>query len=193
MQHSSLRSGSVQAHCLRLNPGEDLVQALQDAAKSAIANTRNAGSAFVLSAVGSLSDVTLRLASASCAEDNSKGNVTRRWCEQMEVVSLVGTFTPTGAKHLHMSVANAEGNTFGGHLVAGTVFTTLELILGTIEDVYFTRVLDDRTGYSELVIRAADPSIVLNRVIHTITETRSRLLKMTEQNILMATWWCSHL
>ena len=193
MQHSSLPSGSVQAHCLRLNPGEDLVQALQDAAKSAIANTRNAGSAFVLSAVGSLSDVTLRLASASCAEGNSKSNETRRWCERLEVVSLVGTFTPTGAKHLHMSVANAQGDTFGGHLVAGTVFTTLELILGTIADVNFSRVLDDRTGYSELVVRAVDPSVLLNRVIHTINEERSKLLKMTERNMSMAIFGCSYL
>jgi riboflavin synthase alpha subunit len=82
-----------------------------------------------------------------------------------------------------MSVANAQGDTFGGHLVAGTVFTTLELILGTIADVNFSRVLDDRTGYSELVVRAVDPSVLLNRVIHTINEERSKLLKMTERNM----------
>jgi predicted DNA-binding protein with PD1-like motif len=145
---------------------------LQDAAKNAIASTRNAGSAFVLSAVGSLSDVTLRLASASRADDNSESNETRRWSERLEVVSLVGTFTPTGAKHLHMSVANAQGNTFGGHLVAGTVFTTLELIVGTIADVSFTRELDDRTGYSELVVRAADPIVLLDRVIDIIHEEK---------------------
>jgi predicted DNA-binding protein with PD1-like motif len=153
MQHSSLPSGTVQAHCIRLSPGEDLVPALQDAAKKAIASTHAAGSAFVLSAVGSLSAVTLRLASAS-RSDTSESNETRQWSERFEVVSLVGTFTPTGEKHLHMSVANAQGNTFGGHLMAGTVFTTLELILGTISDVKFTRELDDKTGYSELVVRA---------------------------------------
>ena len=139
----------VQAHCIRLRPGEDLVPALEDAARKAMSSA-NAASAFVLTAVGSLSDVTLRLASASRM---SESNETRRWSERFEVVSLVGTFSLAGGKHLHMSVADAAGTSFGGHLVAGTIFTTLELVLGTISNVAFTREIDADTGYSELVVR----------------------------------------
>jgi uncharacterized protein len=69
----------------------------------------------------------------------------------MEIVSMTGTFTGT-AKHIHMVVSFRDGSTAGGHLVSGTIFTTLEVVLGTIEDVSFTREYDDKTGYSELVV-----------------------------------------
>jgi hypothetical protein len=52
-----------------------------------------------------------------------------------------------------MSVANGMGTTFGGHLMAGIVFTTVELVLGTIENVTFSREHDERTGYTELVVK----------------------------------------
>lgn len=111
-------------------------------------------SAFVLSAVGSLEAVTLRLASASRTDKGGETNETRTWVERFEVVSLVGTFAPSNQKHLHLSVANAKGDCIGGHLMAGKVFTTLELIIGTIENVQFSREADEQTGYTELAIRS---------------------------------------
>jgi predicted DNA-binding protein with PD1-like motif len=148
----------VQAHPIRLQPGDDLVPALIDAAKKAMSGSPKTGCAFVLSAVGSLKDVTLRLATASHQEKYDSCE-TKRVRENLEVVSLVGTFTPSGEKHLHMSVSDGKGHTYGGHLLAGVVFTTLELVLGTIANVSFDRELDESTGYNELIITqtAEDP------------------------------------
>jgi predicted DNA-binding protein with PD1-like motif len=146
-----LPSGIMRAHAIRLTPGQNLVPALEDAATRAMAAS-GASSSFVLSAVGSLDGVTLRMANASRKDDGEdKGNEIREWNERFEVVSLVGTFSPTG-KHLHISVSDAKGQTFGGHLMSGRVFTTLELVLGTIDDVVFERKEDPETGYKELTV-----------------------------------------
>lgn len=144
-----LPSGIMRAHALRLTPGQNLVSALEDAATKAMAAS-GASSSFVLSAVGSLDSVTLRMANASRKDDGEdKANEIKEWNERFEVVSLVGTFSSTG-KHLHIAVSDAKGQTFGGHLMSGRVFTTLELVLGTIEDVVFERKEDPETGYKEL-------------------------------------------
>jgi predicted DNA-binding protein with PD1-like motif len=168
LPYSSSASGQVTAHCFRLEPNDDLVPALQAAARQALHRSKNnSGSAFVLSAVGSLRDVTLRMANNSASsrrtdrkketavvdtKDEEGSNDICHWKECFEVVSLVGTFT-RDAKHLHMSVSNAKGEAFGGHVIGGTVFTTLEVVIGTIDGVDFQREMDERTGYTELVVR----------------------------------------
>jgi predicted DNA-binding protein with PD1-like motif len=148
----NLHSGTMNAHAIRLKPGEDLVLALESAAAQAMSRS-NSASAFVLSVVGSLESVTLRMANACRTGDtNSTANEIKQWDERLEVISLGGTFSPNG-KHLHMSVSDAKGNVFGGHLVSGRIFTTLELVLGTIQNVTFDRETDSSTGYKELVVR----------------------------------------
>jgi predicted DNA-binding protein with PD1-like motif len=117
----------------------------------------------MLTAVGSLSRVTLRLASATAtstrttASSGSSGsNPLRTWTEPVEVTSLVGTMTAAGdgGKHWHMSIADAAGNSFGGHVMEATVWTTMEIVLGTIGNgVSFSREMDTATGYRELVVR----------------------------------------
>ena len=148
-------SGALRAHCVRLHPGDDLVSSLQEAARQT-----GASACFVITCVGSLDQVTLRMAShtaaASSASISVMTNSTRTWNnEPFEIVSLVGTLAPhgsSGAKHLHMSIANSNGTTYGGHLISGRVFTTVELVLGSAEGVNFSRVLDPTTGFLELVI-----------------------------------------
>jgi len=166
-------SGLVRGHAFRLLPNSDLVSSLKDASQKAMINS-NASSCFVMTAVGSLSDVTLRLASApkkrkkqntnnnqdndelNGANDNTtatSSNDIRHWKdEKFEVVSLVGTFSMSSGFHLHMSISNATGETFGGHVMAGTIYTTMEIVLGTIDTVKFDRLVDDETGYRELVV-----------------------------------------
>jgi predicted DNA-binding protein with PD1-like motif len=225
-----MRSGSLLAHAVRLEPGDDLVPCLLRAARMAVAatTTTNRGGAtgssstlpaahhppssssssssscVVLTAVGSLSSLTVRLANASssssptrtgadskpqddvaltAANGESDSSCFRTWNECLEVTSLVGTFAVAAdvdstaataaaanevdscvVKHLHITVSDGRGCAFGGHLVSGVVHTTLELVLGTIEDVDFRRVHDPRTGYSELVVTG--PTTAMRR--HTI-------------------------
>ena len=146
---STVPSGLVIAHPIRLHKGEDLVSSMEKAAMSAMEKS-GTSSSFVLTAVGSLESVTLRMANASNA-DGVFVNEVKEWKERLEVVSLVGTFSRDG-KHLHMSVSDGEGNVFGGHVMSGTIFTTLELVIGVILNVDFSRVQDITTGYKELLV-----------------------------------------
>lgn len=156
---SSLLSGSLHAHACRLLPGSDLVPGLQQQASAASSSS----AVFVLTCVGSLSELTLRMANATPAgadeQNDDSRDCFRSWKEPLEIVSLVGTFAtnPTTKAeevkfHLHLSVSDASGSVFGGHLVAGRVHTTVELVLGSLEGVQFDRSYDADTGYNELVV-----------------------------------------
>jgi hypothetical protein len=69
-----------------------------------------------------------------------------------EILSLVGTLSADGA-HLHLAVADAAGQTFGGHLGSGsTVFTTAEVVLGVLPAYRFSREVDPETTFRELRI-----------------------------------------
>jgi len=171
-----LVSGSLcYSHAIRLLPGEAVVPALMQAAK--LARHRHVSgpcqSAFVQTAVGSLSQTTLRMASASTRQSQQLVSSTKTtkttldshdmktWNECVEVVSLVGTFASDdddddGKFHLHLSISNAQGQVFGGHLVSATVYTTLEVVLGTLQHVHFFRRPDPHTGYNELVVERMD-------------------------------------
>ena len=155
-------SGPVTAHALRLHPGEPLMPSLRSAADVILARQppEKCSAVFVMTCVGSLRDVTLRLANASrggtgggqsLGKTKGSSNDIRRWRQRFEIVSMVGTFSRDGGCHLHISLSDAEGNTIGGHLIDGDVFTTVELVLGTAEGIEFSRHHDDETGYRELI------------------------------------------
>ena len=147
--NTPIPSGLVVAHPIRLCKGDDLVSSMEKAAFSAMEKS-GTSSAFVLTAVGSLERVKLRMANA-CNEDGVSVNDIKEWQERFEIVSLVGTFSSEG-KHLHISCSDKNGNVIGGHLISGTIFTTLELVIGVINGVDFTRIQDPKTGYKELVV-----------------------------------------
>ena len=151
MTPSTIYSGPINAHAIRLKPGDDLVPAIENAAALAMSKDKSA-SAFILTAVGSLDGATLRMANAS---KDSPSNEIKEYNERMEVVSLFGTLSASG-KHLHMSLSDKDGRVIGGHVVAGRVFTTLELVIGTIYNVKFQRDMDESTGYRELVVKSSD-------------------------------------
>jgi predicted DNA-binding protein with PD1-like motif len=155
MTTTSVQSGVMQAHAIRIHAGEDLVLSLSKAAFEAMEKS-GSKSAFMMTAVGSLETVTLRMANACKVGENPENspNEIKEWKERLEIVSLVGTFSADGY-HLHMSVSDKNGNVFGGHVIAGTIFTTLELVFGTISNVAFSREQDDKTGYDELVVRSS--------------------------------------
>ena len=98
----------------------------------------------VLTCVGSLTDVTLRLA-------NQEGPSV--WKGHFEIVSLVGTLSLNGS-HIHLSVSDSTGRTIGGHLLDGcTIYTTAELIIGVMPELIYAREPDPTFGYKELVVR----------------------------------------
>lgn len=71
---------------------------------------------------------------------------------RFEIVSLVGTLNPDA--HLHICLSDAEGKTVGGHALGDLeVFTTAEVVVGEGLHLHFTRVMDGRTGFPELLVR----------------------------------------
>jgi hypothetical protein len=99
----------------------------------------------VLSGVGSLSRAKIRLPITS-------KNVRYKEVGDCEIDSLHGTVSVNGS-HLHITVSDGEGHTWGGHLSEGCeVRTTCELIIGILEDKKFFRKLDKDTGFEELTI-----------------------------------------
>ncbi len=127
---------------IRLTPGSDLLRALNEAAVE-----HADGSAYVVAGIGSLQGATLRFA-GEAKESKLSGPV--------EILSLSGTLSPSGA-HLHMSVSDAAGRVWGGHVGEGNVVrTTVELLLAPLTGWALSREHDAATGYDELVVRRKD-------------------------------------
>lgn len=128
---------TLRALPLRLHPGDDLRAGV-------VAALRASGldAAFVVQGIGSLSVVRLRYAGQP-EPGELRGD--------LEILTLAGSIAPEGA-HLHMSVSDAQGRVYGGHVGAGClVRTTAELLLALLPEQHFARRLDPRTGYLELM------------------------------------------
>lgn len=127
-------------YVFRLNPGADLRRELEAYTKS-----NRLSAAVIVSAVGSLTKATLRL-----AEEPNPTN----FDGPFEIVSLVGTLSPDGP-HLHIAIADKTGRTIGGHLLDGcTIRTTAEIAIAVPSGLRFERKLDPQTGYRELSIQS---------------------------------------
>ncbi len=97
--------------------------------------------AAITSAVGSLTHAHLRYA------NRADGIMTTA---DLEVLSLSGTLSIHGV-HLHLSVADRDGQVLGGHMLDGCIVrTTLELTVQEVDGVRMLRVKDEVSGYDEL-------------------------------------------
>ena len=124
---------------LRLGPEQDLRKELDKFTKE---NKVQAG--FIITCVGSLKQAILRYA------DMEEGT---ELTGNFEIVSLVGTLSQDGS-HLHAVISDETGKTVGGHVKKGCIIdTTVEIVIGELEDRKFTRDMDEKTGYKELKIK----------------------------------------
>jgi uncharacterized protein len=158
----NIGSGVLTAHVCRFKSNADIFKSIEVAAIE-VSKSHQSNAVVVLSCVGSVSFLKLRMANASSTyEDtnNDEASMFRTWNSPLEIVSLVGTIAVVSTEdsnrkilpHLHMSVSDEKGNVYGGHFVNGIVHTTMELALGTISNVAFNRVYDPCTGYRELIV-----------------------------------------
>ena len=77
--------------------------------------------------------------------------------EQVEVLSLTGGITFEGDVpkiHAHIVLGKADGTAYGGHLLEGHVFPTIELIL-VESPKYLQRRMDKETGLALIDLDAA--------------------------------------
>lgn len=124
----------------RLTKGDDLRSKIEE-------YCADIDTAIVLSAVGCLYEVNIRLANAQTYLHTTK---------DYEIVSLVGTISKAKA-HLHISLSDDEGKCIGGHLVEGCrVNTTCEIVLGILQDYKSIREYDDNTGYDEICFQEVE-------------------------------------
>lgn len=118
--------------------------------------TNRISSASIVTCVGSLRAVHIRLAAGTAGEGPSGfySNDSKRY----EIVSLVGTLeynsaTDKASGHVHIGLADEHGVVIGGHLVTGCrVYTTAEITLLRCLSLQHTRVHDPESGYDELMV-----------------------------------------
>ncbi|MGB3788795.1 MAG: PPC domain-containing DNA-binding protein [Phormidesmis sp.] len=123
---------------LRLSPDTDIRRYLEDFAKE-----REISAGVILGAVGSLSTACLRFAGSNTHTELSG---------KREILTLSGMLSDEGV-HLHMSVADSNGDCKGGHVVYGcVVYTTLEIAIALLPNTNFQRIFDPNTGFKELKI-----------------------------------------
>jgi predicted DNA-binding protein with PD1-like motif len=128
----------MQTFTFRLKPGQDLLVSIEEFVSNA-----KIEAGCVLSAVGSLTHATLRLANRS-AYSEYEGF--------FEIVSMTGTVSINGS-HLHISISDGDGQTIGGHLVSGCkIYTTAEMVIAAFEDVVYKREIAEDSGYEELIV-----------------------------------------
>ena len=132
----------------RLLPGQDLIAELR---RWVAEIGLRAG--IIAGAVGSLSQAGLRFAGQT---------ESRLVTGCFEVVSLIGTLDANG-EHLHIAISDPEGTVTGGHVMEGCIVrTTMELVIGVLDDVVFSRETCPLSGYEELVIRKSVESLKNN-------------------------------
>lgn len=124
---------------VRLKPEQDLKGSLKE-----FVEQQNITSGFMLTAIGSLKQATIRFA------DQKVSTVLH---DRFEILSLNGTLSTSGI-HLHIAISNKEGKTIGGHLEHGCIiYTTAEIVIGTSEEFTFLRTVDEETGFKEIEIK----------------------------------------
>ena len=132
-------SNSVTVHAIRLKPGEDLKQSIQE-----YVNEHKIEAGWISTCAGSLTGYNIRFANQ---ENGAKGN------GHFEIVSLTGVVSVNGS-HLHISISDSTGKTIGGHLLDNNkIYTTAEIIIQESTDLIFTREKDGSTPWEELQIR----------------------------------------
>lgn len=131
-------SSNAKVYAFRLKPKDDLKNSMLAFAEE---NKIRAGS--IVTCVGSLEQFHIRLA-------NQKNGELKKGF--FEIVSLSGTFSNTSC-HLHISISDEAGVTIGGHLLdQSIIYTTAEIVVLKLTDLYFERELDSTYGFKELVI-----------------------------------------
>lgn len=69
--------------------------------------------------------------------------------EPMEITSLVGNVSLKDGKpfvHAHVTLTNAAGKAFGGHLAPGTVVFACEALVQELQGPTLQRAMDEQTG-----------------------------------------------
>lgn len=125
----------------RLRPGDLLKEEIEQ-------RTQDVGAGVLLSIVGGLDNAVLRMAGSDA--DNQ---IVKTWEGPFEIVGGTGTISKDGC-HIHVALSDNEGSVIGGHLKDGCrVKYTVEVVVGIFKELRYSRLLDEETGFNELVVQ----------------------------------------
>ena len=128
----------MQNYTFRLKSGQDLFDSIE-----AFVKEKRIEAGCILSGVGSLTHVTLRLANREFLSE---------YDGYFEIVSITGTVSVHGS-HLHISISDGDGKTIGGHFESGCkIYTTAEIVIAAFNDVIYKREFAEDSGYDELTV-----------------------------------------
>jgi predicted DNA-binding protein with PD1-like motif len=133
----------MKLHAIRIKDGEDLYEEVERYVKA-----QGIKAGFIVGGAAGLKTLHLRL--PATPEDRPVMQKESNY----EVVSIAGT-VGLDAMHVHVSVADETGQTFGGHLMREGNIVRLTAEIGILEadDMTYSRELDEATGWEELVVR----------------------------------------
>jgi len=138
----------------RFMPDEDLFESLKKIAKD-----HGIERGVILSAIGSVKNVVFVNVRSHAGLPVKKEDMME--AEQpgpFELLSLEGNFFPSEKEgnpvfHLHAIIGSPSGTVMGGHLLKARVFTTAEIILGSLAGSSVYKAKSDMTQRMELLKR----------------------------------------
>ncbi|SUP43043.1 PPC domain-containing DNA-binding protein [Veillonella criceti] len=126
MQYKRLGTTHI---AFRLNPGEELVESIEKIAREANITTA------MIQGLGATNDIVLETYRAS-----EKKYYHHRLTGDFEITSITGTIDLLNNdyySHLHITIADQEGHSHGGHLTSAIISVTAEMILTLLpEDIH---------------------------------------------------------
>ncbi len=127
----------MKPYLLRLKPNQDIKLELLRYVLE-----RNIKTASIVSAVGSVSSMKVRIADGKTIVGDDQNR---------EVLCLSGTII-NGKIHAHIGAISTSMDVLGGHLLDGCiVHTTMEItLLDLSKDIQAERIYDSETGFDEL-------------------------------------------
>jgi predicted DNA-binding protein with PD1-like motif len=136
----------------RLMPEEDLFAGL-----SKIAGDHGIKRGVILSAIGSLKNVVfVNVRPHTVVPVKTEDMIQIEDAGPFELLSLEGNFSSQeGGEpviHLHAILGTSSGSVSGGHLLKATVFTTAEILLGSITGSSVFKAKSDVTQRMELLL-----------------------------------------
>ena len=114
---------------VKILPGESLVDCIK-----ALVNTEKIQSAVILSAIGSVKNISLKdIKSGAKLPITSARLITHEVEGPLELLGLTGNIVPGEDDkvdcHLHIMASKASGDVIGGHMFNAEVFATCEIVL----------------------------------------------------------------
>jgi predicted DNA-binding protein with PD1-like motif len=137
----------------RLMPEEDLFTGLNK-----IAGDHGIERGVILSAIGSLKNVVfVNVRPKTGIPVKTEDMVQIEDAGPFELLSLEGNFFPSQEDgepviHLHAILGTSSGSVSGGHLIKATVFTTAEILLGSISGSSVYKAKSEVTQRMELLL-----------------------------------------